>query len=149
MSKTIELAQHLEKLHTNSMEGGTLKSDYCNGYAEGGVQLSALGTACAAGSQEAVDKAIAAIKDGTLHVFDTSTFTVSAAKDDSGKEVNDGSKGYIVDSKGIVTTAYATDSNGDFTGDQDNAVFDGYYHESYFQSAPSFSLRINGITELN
>lgn len=132
-----------------AMEGGTLKSDYCNGYAEGGVQLSALGTSCAAGTQEAVDKAIADIKAGTLHVFDTSTFTVAAAKDDSGKVVNDGSKGYIVDDKGVVTTAYATDSNGDFTGDKDNAVFDGYYHESYFQSAPSFSLRINGITELN
>ena len=131
-----------------AMEGGTLKSDYCNGYAEGGVQLSALGTSCAAGTQEAVDKAIADIKAGTLHVFDTSTFTCSAPEKD-GKAVNDGSLGYIVDDKGVVTTAYATDSNGDFVGDKDNAVFDGYYHESYFQSAPSFSLRITGITELN
>ena len=111
-----------------AMEGGQLKTDYCNGYAEGGVQLSPLGSACAAGTQDAVDKAVAAIKDGSLHVFDTSTFTVG------GKP---------------VTNAFATDTNGDFTNDADEAIIDGYYHESYFQSAPSFSLRIDGITELN
>lgn len=132
-----------------AMNGGTLKSDYCNGYADGGVQISALGKSCAAGTQEAVDKAIAAIKDGSLHVFDTSTFTCDPAKNDKGEVVNDGSMGYIVDDKGTVTSAFATDTNGDYVNDADNAVFDGYYHESYFQSAPSFSLRINGITELN
>jgi len=111
-----------------AMEGGTFKTDYCGGYAEGAVQISKLGTACAKGTQEKVDATIAAIKDGSLHVFDTSTFTVG------GKP---------------VTNAFATDTNGDFKNDADEAIIDGYYHESYFQSAPSFSLRIDGITELN
>lgn len=111
-----------------AMQGGKLKTDYCYGYADNGVQISKLGPACADGTQAAVDKAIAAIKDGTLHVFDTSAFTVG------GKQ---------------VTSAFATDTNGDSKNDADNAIFDGYYHESYFQSAPSFSLRIDGITELN
>ena len=44
--------------------------------------------------------------------------------------------------------AYATDTNGDFTPDADNVLFDGYFHESYVQSAPAFQLRIDGITEL-
>ena len=51
-----------------------------------------------------------------------------------------------------VTVAYATDTNGDWVNDADNAIKDGYYHESDVtmnQSAPSFSLRIDGITELN
>ena len=48
-----------------------------------------------------------------------------------------------------VTNAFATDTDGDFVNDADEAIIDGYYHESYFQSAPSFSLRIDGITELN
>ena len=30
-----------------------------------------------------------------------------------------------------------------------DAIFDGYYHESYFKSAPAFDLRIDGITLLN
>ena len=59
-------------------------------------------------------------------MFDTSTFAVNGE---------------------TVTEAFATDTDGDFINDTDNAVFDGYYHESYFQSAPSFSLRIDGIYE--
>jgi basic membrane protein A len=111
-----------------AMEGGSFASDYCGGYNEDAVQISTLGSACAAGTQEAVDAAIAAIKDGSLQVFDTSTFTVGGAE---------------------VTNAFATDTDGDFTPDADEAIIDGSYHESYFQSAPSFSLRIDGITELN
>lgn len=56
---------------------------------------------------------------------------------------------FQIDAEGHVTAAFATDTDGDFTPDADEAVFDGYYHESYFQSAPSFSLRIDGIKELN
>lgn len=130
-----------EEIIKTAMDGGTLKSDYCYGYADNGVQLSALGSACAPGTQDAVDKAIAAIKDGSLHVFDTSTFTCPAPKD--------GDASYAVDANGVVTHAFASDTNGDFVNDADEAISDGYYHESYFQSAPSFSLRINGITELN
>ena len=111
-----------------ALDGGKLNTDYCYGYADGAVQISTLGKSCAEGTQEAVDKVIASIKDGSFHVFDTSTFTVGGQP---------------------VTSAFATDTNGDFVNDADEAVFDGYYHESYFQSAPSFSLRIDGITELN
>jgi basic membrane protein A len=124
-----------------AMKGGKLKTDYCNGYSQGGVQISQLGTACAEGTQEAVDKAIADIKAGTLHVFDTSTFTCPAPKS--------GDKSYSVDSTGKVTHAFATDTNGDFVYDADEAIKDGYYQESTFQSAPSFLLHIDGITELN
>lgn len=124
-----------------AMNGKKLKTDYCNGYAENGVQISKLGSACAPGTQEAVDKAVDGIKAGTLHVFDTSTFTCPAPKS--------GDKSYSVDSTGKVTHAFATDTNGDFTYDADEAIKDGYYHESFFQSAPSFILHINGITELN
>ena len=127
-SPQINWAIAYKEIMQTALEGGTLKTDYCNGYAEGGVQISDLGTACAAGTQDAVDKAIAAIKDGSLHVFDTKNFTVGGA---------------------AVTSAFATDTNGDFKNDADEAIIDGFYHESYFQSAPSFSLRIDGITELN
>ncbi|MBQ3593349.1 MAG: BMP family ABC transporter substrate-binding protein, partial [Clostridia bacterium] len=81
---------------------------------------------CAEGTAEKVAEVEAVLKEGTLHVFDTSTFTLDGAE---------------------VTSAYATDSDGDWVNDADEAVFDGYYHESYFQSAPSFSLRIDGIVE--
>jgi len=110
------------------MNGQTFDTNWAEGFETGAVAITPLGTSCAKGTQEAVDKAIEDIKADKLHVFDTTTFTVG------GKE---------------VTNAFATDTNGDFTPDADEAIIDGYYHESYFQSAPSFSLRIDGITELN
>ena len=40
--------------------------------------------------------------------------------------------------------------DGDFKGEEDyNAIFDGYYHESHFKSAPNFDLRIDGIDLIN
>ena len=110
------------------MNGGNFDTNWAKGYSDDAVKITPLGASCAAGTQEKVDEVIAAIKDGSLHVFDTSTFTVGGAP---------------------VTTAFATDTDGDWVNDADEAVFDGYFHESYFQSAPAFSLRIDGITELN
>lgn len=110
------------------MNGESFDTNWSQGYEADAVRITTLGESCAAGTAEKVEETIAAIKDGSLHVFDTSTFTVG------GEE---------------VTSAFATDTDGDFAPDADEAVFDGYYHESYFQSAPSFQLRIDGITELN
>ena len=110
------------------MNGESFDTNWSQGYEADAVKLTPLGESCAPGTQEKVDETIAAIKDGSLHVFDTSKFTVGGE---------------------TVTSAFATDTDGDFTPDADEAIFDGYYHESYFQAAPSFQLRIDGITELN
>lgn len=109
-------------------DGGKIDTNWAEGYEKDAVAITALGESVAEGTQEKVDETIAAIKDGSLQVFDQKSFTVG------GKTVEE---------------AFATDTDGDFTPDADNAMFDGYYHESYFQSAPSFQLRIDGITELN
>lgn len=111
-----------------AMKGETIPTDTNVGYAGGGVMISKLGESCAPGTQEAVDKAWAAIKDGSLKVFDTKTFTVD------GKE---------------VTSAMAFDTDGDYVPDSEEAIIDGAFQESTLRSAPYFSLRIDGITELN
>ena len=41
------------------------------------------------------------------------------------------------------------DMDSDFTPDNTNAISDGYYHESFYKSAPAFDLRIDGITLVN
>ncbi|MEG1658816.1 MAG: BMP family ABC transporter substrate-binding protein [Oscillibacter sp.] len=110
-----------------ALEGTEIPTDTNIGYANGGVMISKLGESCAAGTQEAVDAAWAAIKDGSLQIFDTKTFTVE------GKE---------------VTSAFAFDTNGDFVNDAEEAIKDGVFVESTLRSAPYFSLRIDGITEL-
>lgn len=110
------------------LKGEAIMQNWSEGYETGAVAITTLGKACAEGTQAKVDDAIAKIKNDELQVFDTETFTVGGEK---------------------VTSAFATDTDGDFANDADEAIIDGYYHESYFQSAPSFSLRIDGITELS
>ncbi|SHI16992.1 nucleoside-binding protein [Sporobacter termitidis DSM 10068] len=52
------------------IDGKQIPADWCQGLAEGAVFLSPLNTKIAApGTQDAIDKAIAEIKAGTLHVF--------------------------------------------------------------------------------
>ena len=110
------------------MNGESFETNWAEGFDQDAVALTELGPNVAEGTKEAVDDVIAKLKDGSLHVFDTATFTVGGQP---------------------VTSAFATDTDGDFAPDADEAIIDGYYHESYFQSAPSFQLRIDGITELN
>lgn len=110
------------------MKGETIATNWAEGFDQDAVALTALGPNVAEGTQEKVDEVLAALKDGTLHVFDTKTFTVGGAE---------------------MTSCFATDTDGDWVPDTDEAVFDGYYHESYFQSAPAFATIIDGITTLN
>ena len=110
-----------------AVENGTaITEDYCVGITEGAVELSELNTAvAAAGTQEAIDAAKAKFADGTLHVFDTSTFTVKGEKLESHKA--------------------DVDTDDSFTPDTE-AVSDGYFHESEYRSAPYFDIVIDGIT---
>ena len=109
--------------------GGTLEQDWCKGMADGAVVMTTLNEAIAAeGTAEKLAEVEAGIIDGSINVFDTAEFTVG------GEE---------------VTTAFALDTDGDFAPDSEEAVFDGAYHESYFQSAPYFALEIDGIEWLN
>lgn len=100
------------------LNGETFGPDWCQGYAEDSVGITPLGSSCAVGTQEKVDETIAAIKDGSLHVFDTSKFTVAGKNLDSWK--SEAGQEYISD---------------------------GYFHESEYGSAPAFALKIDGITE--
>lgn len=111
------------------VNGVEMDQDWCNNMAEGGVVMTKLNEAIAApGTAEKLAEVEKGLKDGSIQVFDTSTFTVE------GKE---------------VTHAFAIDTDGDFTADSEEAVFDGAFHESYFQSAPYFALQIDGIEWLN
>ncbi|MBQ3376576.1 MAG: BMP family ABC transporter substrate-binding protein [Erysipelotrichaceae bacterium] len=110
------------------VKGEKIATDWAEGYKTGAVAITALGPNCAPGTQEAVDKAIAAIKSGELHVFDTSTWTVNGE--------------HLTELKIDLTGDFDTDDAAD-----KNAIFDGYFHESEFRSAPSFSIYVDGIFE--
>jgi len=110
------------------LSGEEIATDWAQGYTEGAVMISDLGESCAEGTAEKVAEVEAALKDGSLSVFDTSTFTVGGE---------------------VVTSYLGIDTDSDYVGDSGEAIADGVFHESTLRSAPYFGLRIDGITELN
>ena len=110
-------------------DGKAIEADWTGTIATGSVVLSGLNSKVAAvGTKEFIDDTVAKLKAGSLHVFDTSTFTVG----------------------GETVTSYLADVDYDtaFTPDKD-VISDGYFHESEYRSAPYFDLRIDGIEFIN
>ena len=122
-----------------ALAGQEVPVDTALGYADGGVMISALGESCADGTGEKVDEVWAAMKDGSLKIFDTATFTCEATDNGS----------YVVDADGHVTSAFGLDTDGDWVADTGECIIDGAFIESVLRSAPYFSLRIKGINELS
>ena len=109
--------------------GEAIPADWTGTIATDSVQLLELNTdVAAAGTQEAIDNAKAAMVAGTLHVFSTDAFTVDGKKLDS----------YMAN----------VDTDPNYEADTE-VIKDGYFHESEYRSAPYFGVRIDGITLLN
>ena len=129
VSSRIDWAPYYEYAITAAMNGEAIDADWTGTLATGSVVLTDVNEKVAAkGTAEKIAEVEAGLADGSIKVFDTSTFTVEGE---------------------TLTSAFALDTDGDFTPDSEEAVFDGAFHESYFQSAPYFAIKIDGIEWLN
>ena len=111
------------------INGEELPTDRSDGYESDAVWTTELNAnTVAEGTQEAVDSTVAAIVAGTIRVFDNSTFTVNgeAVTSTAGLEGFNGVEHMVTDENGVT-----------------------YFAEQNGFAAPAFSLRIDGITELN
>ena len=115
------------------INGTELEANWSEGYAKDAVGITKLGSACAEGTAEKVAEVEAALKNGTLHVFDTDSFTVG------GEKVTTATVDMTFMDWSTMTAIYE--------GPTVEAIVDGYFAESTFRSAPYFSLRIDGIIE--
>ncbi len=106
--------------------GSTIDTDWTGSIETGSVELLEINEAVAAeGTDEKVAEVKAQLEAGTLHVFDTATFTVG----------------------GETLTSYMADVDTDANYEKDTeAIADGYFHESKYRSAPYFDVDIDGIT---
>ncbi len=131
ISSRINWAPYFEYAISCVINGEEIATDWTGTLSTGSVVLTDLNTDVAAeGTQDAIDTAMAALEAGTLHVFDTSTFTVD----------------------GETITEYLADVDTDENYEADhNVIVDGYFDESAdgFRSAPYFDLQIDGITLLD
>ena len=126
--------------------GTTIDVDWCGSSNTGSVVLTGINEKAAAeGTLAKLQEVAAKLKNGELHVFDTSTFTVIVVTEgDNTKNVN-----ATVDANGKLTSYKAdVDTDAAYTGDTE-VVKDGYFHESEDRSAPYFDIQIDGITLLN
>ena len=129
VSSRIDWAPYYELIINSVKNGEEIPYDWCGGIEEGSVVLTEINEdVAAAGTAEAIEEAKAALVAGTLHVFDTATFTKEGKALDS----------YMAD----------VDTDDDYTPDTE-VISDGYFHESEFRAAPYFDIQIDGIELLN
>ena len=130
VSSAINWAPYFQYIIETVAKGEKIDPDWCGTIATNSVVLSGVNLDVAAeGTVEKLNEVIKALEAGTLHVFDTASFTV--------------------DGKNL--TEYLADVDGDFKGET-NVIHDGYFDESNavdFRSAPYFDLIIDGVTNLN
>ncbi len=130
ISSAIDWAPYFQYIIEQTVKGEAIDADWTGTISTGSVVLTGVNQDVAAeGTIEAINAAVAEFKAGTLHVFDTSKFTV----------------------EGKNLTEYLADVDGDFKGET-NVIHDDYFDESNakdFRSAPYFDIIIDGVENLN
>ena len=129
VSSRIDWAPYYNYIIKCVVNGEKIAADWCGGIVEGSVVLTGINQDVAAeGTVDKIKSVVAGLKDGTVKVFDTKTFTVE------GKEV--------------TTYTADVDDMGDYVPETE-AIENGEFNESAKRSAPYFDLKIDGITRLN
>ena len=130
VSSAINWAPYFKYIIESTVQGKAFDTDWCGTIATNSVVLSGLNQdVVTANTEKAIKEAITALNAGTLHVFDTSKWTLN----------------------GEHLTSYLADVDGDYVGET-NVIHDGYFDESNakdFRSAPYFDIIIDGIENLN
>lgn len=128
ISSRINWEPYFEYMINCVINGEAIAADWTGTIATGSVELSEINeAAAAAGTAEKLEEVKAALENGTVKVYDITTFTVNGAQLES----------YLAD----------VDDMGDYQGETE-VISDGYFHESEYRSAPYFDVDIDGITML-
>ena len=126
VSSRINWAPYFEFVINCLLNGEAIPADWTGTIATGSVELSAVNEQVAAeGTVAKLEEVKQGLLDGTIKVFDTTTFTVG----------------------GQPLTSYLADVDdmGDYVGETE-VVINGEFTESSFRSAPYFDINIDGIT---
>jgi basic membrane protein A len=129
ISSKINWSPFYEYAITAVQNGQEFDTNWTGTLDTGSVQLTELNENVAAeGTAAKLEEVEAGLKDGSIHVFDTSTFTVDGKQLDS----------YLADVDADENYEHETE-----------VISDGYFHESEYRSAPYFDLQIDGINLLD
>ena len=132
VSSRINWAPYFQYIVNQVAAGEAIAADWTGTIATGSVVLTDVNEqAAAAGTVEAIADAKAKLENGEIKVFNTAADA-------------------FITKDGAKLTSYMADVDTDaaFTPDTE-VVFDGFFHESEFRSAPYFDVQIDGIELLN
>ena len=133
------------------LAGENYDTDWTAGIETGSVALTELNeNVAAAGTAEKLEEVEAAILDGSLNIFDCSTFAVTVSESESDANYdNNNSSVATVDADGHLTSYIAdVENDGTFVAETE-AVENGVFNESVYRSAPYFYAIIDGINILS
>lgn len=133
VSSRIDWAPYFEYIIGQLMAGEKIATDWVGTIETGSVKLDEINAQVAApGTEEAIQATIEKFAAGTCRVFDTQTegfITVDGAALTEDWRPGEATDGAFVEGTKIV--------------------YDGYFHESEYRSAPYFDIQIDGIELLN
>ncbi|MBR2571575.1 MAG: BMP family ABC transporter substrate-binding protein [Clostridia bacterium] len=128
VSSRINWAPYMQYIIECVQNGEAIPADWTGDIENNAVMLSEINEkAAAAGTAEKIEEVKAGLLDGSIKVFDASTFTVGGENLTS----------YLAD----------VDDMGDFAPETE-VISDGYFHEFEYRSAPYFDIDIDGINLL-
>ncbi|MDO4834234.1 MAG: BMP family ABC transporter substrate-binding protein [Bacillota bacterium] len=129
VSSRIDWTPYYEYAIKAAQAGEAIDADWTGTLETGSVVLTDINEKVAAkGTADKIKEVEAGLNDGSIQVFDTSTFTVKGKAIDSYKADVDTDKDYTPDTE---------------------VIEDGAFMESKFRSAPYFDLAIDGIKRLD
>ncbi len=129
VSSRIDWTPYYEYAIKAAQAGEAIDADWTGTLETGSVVLTDINEKVAAkGTADRIKEVEAGLNDGSIQVFDTSTFTVKGKAIDSYKADVDTDKDYTPDTE---------------------VIEDGAFMESKFRSAPYFDLAIDGIKRLD
>ena len=130
ISSKIDWSVYYEYIINCVLKEEKIATNFVGTVADGSVKLTKYGKSVSDAAKTKVEDAKAKLANGTLHVFDTSKFTIG---------------GVAPTEESVKPGPYT------YTDYPEGTEFlkDGYYHESEYRSAPSFDAWIDGITNLD
>ena len=125
ISSRINWEPYFDYIIKSVKNGEKPATDWTGNISSGSVEITDVNKKIAArGTEKKLSEVKLQIENGKLKIFETNKFKVG----------------------GKILKSYkaAVDTDANFTGDKE-VIFDGYFHESEFRSAPYFDLKIDGI----
>ena len=146
VSSYIDWDPYYQLIINSAINGVRIPEEYCGGFAEGSVKLTALNSkegVVPAGAQDMIDDVIAEFKSGNFEAMSMVLAVITGNENAKFDGVFD-TDGFTVGGAKLTTYKANVNDDASFTPDTE-VVLGGVFAESEFRAAPYFDIVIDGI----